>query len=152
MKNKNVRIYLCLGLFALLFGAASEQANAQAKNDVFGYYTIEGKVPAAFSDISEIHLAGSYGAKQKTPMYGLIRLKSKSGKDFHINKPVINGKNISISTDTVDGISYKFNGTFLKFPNNQATEGTVLRGTLQKFKGKSQVASANLKFTYSPGD
>jgi hypothetical protein len=137
---------------ALFLSFAFINARAQTENDIFGYYTIEGRAPAAFADISEIHLAGDYGARQKPPVHGLIRLKSKAARDFRVNKPALNGKNISFTTATVGGISYKFSGTFVRFPNNAAQEGTILRGVLQKFRGKTKIAEANVKFTYDAGD
>ena len=134
----------------LFIGLAFTTVKAQTGNDIFGYYTIEGKVPKAFADISEIHLAGDYGAQQTPPVHGMIR--PKKGKDFPLNKPTLNGKNISFTTATVGGFSYKFTGTFIKFPNNEAQEGTVLTGTLQKFKGKTKIAEAKVKFSYEAGD
>ncbi|HEX8734519.1 MAG TPA: hypothetical protein VF721_04300 [Pyrinomonadaceae bacterium] len=142
-------LVLCLAL--LFIGYAATVAKAQTENDIFGYYTIQGKAPVGFTDISEIHLAGDYGAQQKPPVHGLIRLKNKTAKDFAINKPTLNGKNITFTTKAVGGISYQFTGTFVKFPNNEAQEGTVLRGILRKFKGKTKIAEANLKFSYSAG-
>lgn len=141
-------LILCLAL--LFIGFAVTATRAQTKTDIFGYYELQGKIPAAFADISEIHLAGEYGAEQKPPVYGLIRLKKKSAKDFPLNEPVYDGKNISFTTKTVGGISYKFSGTFAQFPNN-APE-TVLRGVLQKFRGKTKIAEAKVKFSYEQGD
>jgi hypothetical protein len=143
-------LVFCLAF--LFIGFASTTAKAQNGNDIFGYYTIDGKVPAAFADISEIHLAGSYGAEQKPPVHGLIRLKKKTAKDFAVNKPTLNGKNISFTTKAVGGISYEFTGTFVKFPNNEQQEGIILRGVLRKFKGKTKIAEANVGFTYEAGD
>src|SRR5215213_5795061 len=82
-------LVLCLAF--LFIGFAATMAKAQTGNDIFGYYTIDGRVPAAFADISEIHLAGSYGAQQKPPFHGMIRLKKKAAKDFVINKPTLSG-------------------------------------------------------------
>jgi hypothetical protein len=143
-------LVLCLAF--LLIGFASTAARAQTKTDIFGYYELQGKIPAAFADIREIHLAGDYGAQQKPPVHGLIRLKKKSAKDFAINKPTRSGKNISFTTKAVGGISYQFTGTFVKFPNNEQQAGIVLQGVLQKFKGKTKIAEASVKFTYEAGD
>jgi hypothetical protein len=142
-------LVLCLALLFVGF-ASTATAQAQTGNDIFGYYTIDGRAPAAFANIDTIHLAGSFGAEQTPPVHGLIR--PKKGKDFAINKPTLNGKNISFTTATVGGISYKFTGTFVKFPNNEQQAGVILRGVLQKFKGKTKIAEANLRFTYDAGD
>ena len=141
-------LVFCLAF--LFIGFASMPAKAQNGNDVFGYYSIDGKVPAAFAGIDVIHLAGSYGAEQKPPVHGMIR--PKKGKDFPLLKPALRGKNISFTTKAVGGISYKFTGTFVKFPNNEQQEGIILRGVLQKFKGRTKIAEANVKFTYEAGD
>lgn len=142
-------LILCLAL--LFVGLAGQTAKAQTENDIFGYYTIE-KPIAAFADISEIHLAGDYGAQQTPPIHGLIRLKKKSASDFRLNRPILSGKKISFTTKTVGGVSYKFDGAFVKFPNNQQQSGTILRGVLQKFRGKTKIAEASVKFSYEAGD
>ncbi|MDQ3798306.1 MAG: hypothetical protein M3384_02550 [Acidobacteriota bacterium] len=141
-------LIFCLAV--LFIGFASTAAKAQAENDIFGYYTIDGRVPAAFADIFHIHLAGSYGAGLTPPTHGMIR--PKKGKDFPLLKPTVNGKNISFSTRAVGGVSYKFTGTFVRFPNNETVTGVVLRGVLQKFKGKTKIAEARVGFTYEAGD
>ena len=124
------------------------------KADIFGYYFIE-KPTKDFADISEIHLAGDYGAQQKPPFYGLIRLKKKAAKDFPLLKPDLSGKNISFTTKEVGGISYQFSGSFTKledFPTTRPEGEILLKGKLTKFKGKTQLAEADVKFSYSAGD
>ncbi len=138
-----------------LFCAFAVTAFAQsATTDIFGYYFIE-KAPKAFADISEIHLAGSYGAEQKPPMYGLIRMKAKKAKDFQLLKPTLDGKNLTFATKTVGGFNYTFSGTFTRlgdFPNEQPEGEILLKGTLIKLKGKMIIAKANVSFSYSAGD
>ncbi|HEY0049694.1 MAG TPA: hypothetical protein VGB68_10435 [Pyrinomonadaceae bacterium] len=141
-------LVFCLAFLFTGFGAAA--AKAQTGNDIFGYYGIDGKVPAAFADIDVIHLAGSYGARQKPPVHGMIR--PKKGGDFPLLKPALSGKNISFTTRAVGGISYIFTGTFVKFPDNEQQEGVILRGVLQKFKGRTKIAEASVGFTYDAGD
>lgn len=141
-------------LFALiLFFGGLVNVSAQTNADIFGYYFIE-KAPRAFADISEIHLAGNYGAEQKPPFHGLIRLKSKAAKDFHLNKPMLEGKNLTFTTKAVNGISYHFTGVFAKldnFPENPP-QGMILQGKLTKLKGKTKLSVADVKFRYEPGD
>lgn len=126
--------------------------------DTFGYYTIV-RPPKAFADISEIHLAGDYGAQQNPPFYGLIRFKKKSAKDNRLLKPALKGRNISFTTRTVGGVYYKFSGTFTKLfdkilenAGGPSLQGTALTGTLIKYKGKKKIAGAYLRFTYFAGD
>lgn len=136
--------------FLFIGFASATAARAQSENDIFGYYTIDGRVPAAFADIFHIHLAGSYGAEQKPPVHGMIR--PKKGKDFPLLKPTLNGKKISFTTREVGGVSYKFTGAFVRFPNNETQTGVVLRGVLQKFRGRTKIAEARVGFTYEAGD
>jgi hypothetical protein len=127
---------------------------AQSKTDTFGYYTIE-KSTKDFSDISEIHLAGEYGANEKPPMYGLIRMKARKAKDYVLNKPVSDGKKITFTTRAVNGISYSFSGTFVRlgnFPEERPEGEVLLKGTLTKMKGKTKLASGTFSFSYSAGD
>jgi len=153
--EKKMKIYR-FALFIMILGLFSVPTFAQDtenNTDFFGYYFIE-KAPKGFSDISEIHLAGDYGESQTPPFYGLIRMKKKAAKDFQLNKPTINGKNISFTTKAVAGVSYQFSGTFTKldnFPTNPP-DGVVLKGTLTKMKGKTKLAASKVNFTYSPGD
>lgn len=145
-KHKILFLLVILGLLAVPTFAQ--------KTDIFGYYTIV-KATKAFADISVIHLGGDYGEQQNPPFYGLIRLESKSAKDFQLNESVMNGKNITFSTESVGNISYKFVGAFTKlgdFPILQPNGEVILKGTLSKYRGKKRIASANVKFSYEAGD
>ena len=143
--------------FLLLFlsvPALTTFAQKNNKVDVFGYYTIKNPTKT-FADISEIHLSGNYGAQEKPPIYGLIRLKKKSAKDFQLLKPTLNGKNLTFTTKAVGGISYQFDGTFTKlgnFPETRPEGEILLKGRLTKYKGKTKIVEANVSFSYSAGD
>lgn len=139
---------------AFVFAFALSAFGQTETTDIFGYYSIE-KPTKDFANISEIHLSGNYGAEQKPPAYGLIRLKAKNAKDFQIQKPALDGKNLTFSTNEVSGISYKFEGEFSKlgnFPELQPNGEILLTGTLTKYRGKTKIASANVKLLYSTGD
>lgn len=149
-----MKLFKTTSLFFLFCAFALTAFAQSATTDIFGYYTIE-KAPKAFADISEIHLAGSYGAEQKPPMYGLIRMKAKKAKDFQLLKPTLDGKNLSFSTKVVGGFNYTFSGTFTKlgdFPSERPEGEVLLKGTLIKLKGKTIIAKANVSFSYSAGD
>jgi hypothetical protein len=137
--------------FSALCSVAFAQSNPK---DTFGYYSIA-NAPKAFANISEVHLAGNYGAEQKPPFYGLIRFKAKKSKDFILLKPKMNGKRIIFETEVTNGFKYTFDGTFSRlgdFPVENLSGQILLTGTLAKFKGKTKVARAKIKFTYEPGD
>lgn len=144
--------FFCL---AILLGVFTFPLLAQDSTvDFFGYYTIE-KAAKGFTDISEIHLAGNYGAEQKPPFHGLIRLKSKKAKDFHLLKPTLDGKNLTFTTKSVSGISYTFSGAFTRlgnFPSERPEAEVLLTGTLTKLKGKTKLTSAKVSFIYTAGD
>jgi len=148
---KTYKILFLLTLLSLFVLPTLAQKN---KVDVFGYYTIE-KPTKDFADISEVHLSGNYGAQEKPPVYGLIRLKKKSAKDFQILKPTLNGKNLTFITREVGGIYYQFEGAFTKlgdFPTLRPEGEILLKGKLTKYRGKTKIAEANVSFLYSAGD
>jgi hypothetical protein len=139
---------------AILFCALTLPAFAQETIDVFGYYSIV-KPTKAFADISEIHLAGNYGEGQNPPFYGLIRMKSKKAKDYVLMQPSLSGKDLTFSTKTVGGVSYKFAGKFSKlgdFPALRPDGEVLLSGTLTKYRGRKKIASANVRLSYFAGD
>lgn len=144
-------------LFLFLLLSASAITTFGQKNqtiDIFGYYTIE-KPTKDFADISEVHLSGNYGAQEKPPVYGLIRLKKKTAKDFQILKPTLNEKNLTFATKAVGGISYQFEGAFTKLgdlPTLRPEGEAILKGKLTKYRGKTKIAEANVSLTYSAGD
>lgn len=148
-------IFVLLFLLVCVSFASAQRAK---KLDTFGYYFIQNP-SKNFSDISEIHLSGDYGSKQKPPVFGLIRLKNKKARDFYLNKPFQKGKFISFSTKSVDGVSYQFRGNFTKLYDRvietrpgTTPNGIVLRGSLIKLKGKKKIAIQQVGFTYFAGD
>lgn len=148
-----MRKFSLLFLF-LLMSALTTFTQKNNKVDIFGYYTIE-KPMKDFVDISEIHLVGDYGEQLKPPVYGLIGMKKKGAKAFQLLKPTLNGKNLTFTTKTVGGISYQFDGAFTKlgnFPALQPNGEILLKGKLIKYKGKTKIAEADVKFSYFAGD
>src|SRR5437763_1801585 len=95
--------------FVVLIGGFAVTASAQAKVDIFGYYTPVSATDA-FSNIAQIHLAGNYGEQQTPKFYGLIRMRNNSSSDFNLLKPVRTGKKLTFTTKTVGGIYYTFVG------------------------------------------
>jgi len=125
---------------------------------VFGYFFIKGRAVKAFTDIDHLNLAGSgeYGAQANPPFYGQIRLKDKNKTDYKLLKPTQNGKNFSFTTETVNGVSYEFNGVlsrtdFSRDPQPSAGE-TVLTGTLKKKSGGKLAAQSKVSFRWELGD
>jgi hypothetical protein len=140
--------------FVMLSFAFALPAFSQKKVDIFGYYTPV-SAAEAFADISEIHLAGNYGAQQTPKMYGLIRLRTQDSKDFELMRPVLAGKKLSFTTKSVAGVHYMFAGTFTKlgdFPTSRPEGQTLLKGSLTKYRGRTKLATGTFNFTYSAGD
>ncbi len=143
-----------LMIFAVVVALILALPAFSQKVDIFGYYTIE-KAPKAFANISEIHLAGNYGAEQKPPVYGLIRFKKSGPKDNRLLKPRLVGKNLSFKTNSRNGLRYEFSGMFTRlenFPETKPEGQVILKGRLTKYRGKRKVASAYLRFSYTAGD
>jgi len=124
--------------------------------DIYGYFFIQGKAPVGFADIDHINLGGSgeYGAGAKPPYYGQIRLKNKAQTDYKLLKPTFNGKNFSFKTKSVNGVSYEFNGTFIRldFIEKELQDTPVLSGTLKKIKAGKAIAQGKVNFTWELGD
>ena len=145
------RLLIALILFVF---AVTLPSFAQSNVDIGGYYFIENP-PKAFADISEILLAGNYGASEEPPFYGLIRLKKKSAKDFALLKPTLASKKLMFKTRSVGGVYYEFSGRFTRlddFPSTQPEGEILLKGKLTKYRGKHRIAVSNLSFSYSAGD
>ena len=149
-------VILSFTVLLALFVFTPANAKAQAKNgkDIFGYFSIAGTVPKEFRDIDTIHLAGDYGAKEKPPFYGMIRLKTRRAADYPLLKPTGTGKNISFTTKAVRGVSYQFTGAFTRLDVENvdvASNAVVLKGKLTKLKNGKEIAQSNVGFTYFPG-
>ena len=152
---KTFSIYLSAIAFVFLPVNATVFAQ-QNKDDVFGYFFMTGRVPAAFKDIDHLSLDGDYGRSQKPPTYGRIRLKNKARTDYNLLRPTISGRNLSFKTKAVRGTSYEFAGIltgtdFGKDPK-PAPEEIVLRGMLKKMRGGKAVAENRVRFRWEPGD
>jgi hypothetical protein len=69
--------------------------------------------------------------------------------------PKLNGKNLTFSTTSVNGVSYRFTGNFEKLDNFSAnppsTDEVILRGKLTKLLDGNMVIEADVSFTYSAG-
>lgn len=149
-------ILVSIAILSLIFICASTASAQEARNgkDIFGYFYLAGSIPKDFRNISEVNLAGDYGAKQKPPFYGLIRLKRREAADFKLLRPTGTGKSISFTTKTVGGFSYRFAGKFTRLDIEEkevSINKVVLTGKLTKLRGGKEVAQSNVRFTYLPG-
>lgn len=151
-----------LSLIAALLCSASQQiihATPQASDDVdvFGYYSLVGNIPKAFSSIDVLLLSTIDDNAKKAPLNGFIRPKGKGGKgwDYYLVNPTLKGDELSFTTKTVRGVSYEFKGKFTKlgnFPETRPEGEVLLKGHLIKFQAGAKVAEADVSFSYSAGD
>lgn len=151
-------LWLLCAAIALPCGAA---AALRQKVDVFGYYSIDGRVPAAFAGIDHLHLSTIRIGKGKVvnaPLWGLIRLKARGRAkpaDLQLVKPTLQGKQLRFTTTAPGGTSYRFNGAFTKlgdFPSNPPNGEVVLKGRLEKLRAGKVIAASDVGFSYFGGD
>jgi hypothetical protein len=78
-----------------------------------------------------------------------------NGTHLRFISATVQRKKLVFRTATVRGVSFSFDGRFLRGgvfgTMSVGDRRTVAEGTLQKFKAGQQVAEANLKFTYFGG-
>lgn len=145
-------------LFLVIAMSASGASNAivrGAKVDVFGYYFPQGKLPAAFAEIDHLHLSTIDANAKPAPLNGFIRPKRRAAKDYNLVSPKLEGKNLTFTTRAIGGVSYSFDGAFVKlgdFPTDRPEGEVILKGHLIKMKNGNKVAEADVSFTYTGGD
>lgn len=132
------------------------EEKTDTNNDVTGAYFPSTALPADFSEIEHLSLANIDDQGKPAPLNGFIRPKRQSAKDYKLVNPKLDGKNLTFSTVSVDGVSYSFTGAFEKldnFPENPPPDDeVVLKGTLTKMRDGKAVAETKVNFTYSAGD
>jgi len=134
---------------------SSEKTSTAAKGDVTGAYFVKGSLPADFSEIEHLSLATIDENGNAAPLNGFIRPKRRSAEDYKLVNPKLDGKNLSFTTAAVGGVSYSFNGTFVKLDDFSANppdpDEVILRGKLTKMVDGNVVKEADVEFTYSTG-
>jgi hypothetical protein len=164
---RNLGLLLFFGLLLLLPYRITLSGDMQGKRktgspqssfDPFGIYSVIGSKSDAFDDFYNFQID-----LLKKPVKGrplVMAGHAQFGKDGRIYAELINlkltlaGTTLSFATEEVEGISYVFEGQFLRKDNfSKLRRGTpVLEGILlKKVKGK-EVAKENLKFMYITPD
>ena len=146
--------FLIAALLSLTILPTLAGTNAQ-KVDVFGYYFPQGKLPAAFAEISHLHLSTIDENANPAPLNGFIRPKRKAAKDYKLVSPKLEGKQLTFTTQAIGGVSYSFDGAFTKlgdFPTDRPEGEVILKGRLTKMLNGKKVAETNVSFTYTGGD
>ena len=143
-------------------GAGPAVPKPAPKVDLFGYYYFhEDEAPKGFQDIDHLHLSTIEMKGEEmveVPLHGWLRLKEEEdapAEDFPLIAPTLKDRAFSFTTKTVDGISYRFAGRFVKlgnFPEERPEDEIVLKGHLTKLQGGKPVAQAEVGFRYTGGD
>ena len=135
--------------------AATEAA--AGPTDPFGYYLLDPAKPRPdwAESIDHLHLStiDMKGDQMVTvPLWGFIR--PRSGDDFKLVQPQLQGDHLTFTTQEVQGISYDFDGRFLASGNFPETppEGVVLKGRLRQRKGGQMTGEMETDFLYTAGD
>ena len=132
-----------------------KKAGADSQSDVTGAYFPSGTLPPDFSEIEQLSLATIDDQGNPAPLNGFIRPKRRSAQDYKLVNPQLNGKNLTFTTTTVNGVSYSFTGAFQKlgdFPSNPpSSDELILRGKLTKLLNGNTVTEGDVNFTYSAG-
>jgi hypothetical protein len=131
------------------------KTSTSAQGDVTGAYFVKGTLPNDFSEIDHLSLATIDDQGNPAPLNGFIRPKRRSAKDYRLENPKLDGRNLTFSTTTVDKVSYSFTGTFEKLDDFSANpppvDEVILRGKLTKMLDGKKVSEADVNFTYSAG-
>lgn len=127
----------------------------EAGNDVTGAYFAMTKLPADFSELDHLGLATIDENAAPAPLNGFLRPKAQRAADYALVKPALDGKRLTFTTASVDGVQYAFDGAFQvvgNFPANPPGYDTVvLAGTLTKMRDGKSVASTPVNFRYEAG-
>jgi hypothetical protein len=147
--------FLLLLLLAPSVSAATSAG--EGPSDPFGYYFLDSDkpLPAWAKALDHLHLStfDMKGDQMVTvPLYGLIR--PKSGDDYRLVNPKQEGARLTFTTQEVKGVSFDFDGRFLKGGNFPETppEGVVLKGKLRRLQGGQVEGEMNAEFLYTAGD
>jgi hypothetical protein len=134
---------------------SGDKTNTNTQGDVTGAYFAKGSLPSDFSEIEHLSLATIDEQGNPSPLNGFIRPKRRSAQDYKLVNPRLNGKNLTFTTTTVNGISYSFTGTFEKLDNFSAnpppSDEVILKGKLTKLLDGNMVIETDVNFTYSAG-
>ena len=132
-----------------------EAAEDEDEGDVTGAYFPAGPLPAEFSNIEHLSLATIDAQGKSAPLNGFIRQKERSAKDYKLVDPKLEGKVLTFTTNTVGGISFRFQGAFERLDdfskNAPASDEVILKGTLTKLEDGEEAALTRVGFTYSAG-
>jgi len=123
--------------------------------DIGGSYFPVGTLTSDFSEIELLHIAYLDDVGDAAPLNGFLRPRRQQAKDYKISNPKLEGNNLTFTTASVNGISYKFTGKFVTMDNFAENpppfDRVILKGALEKSQDGTVVAETDISFTYSAG-
>lgn len=124
--------------------------------DISGAYFPVGTLQSDFSEIEHLYIGFLDDNGNAAPLNGFLRPKRRQAKDYKILNPKLDGNDLTFTTESVNGVSYKFKGKFVTMDNfaenPPPTDRVILKGELQKFQdGGAPIAGTDVSFTYSAG-
>lgn len=123
----------------------------RASGEIFefeGYYVISGTALRGFENLESVPIYIGGNTKSAN---GYI--ETKAGRTFKFTAISVSREKITFTTQAIRGTSYKFEGTFLTDkPTKVPADEVVLEGTLVKLQTGKQIASADIRLNYFPGD
>lgn len=152
------RPYLFL-LSLLILGCGGDPAPQPqiGPTDPFGYYFLDAEKPqpAWTGNIDHLHLSTIDMKRDEmvtVPLYGFIR--PKSGDDYRLVDPVIDGSHLTFTTQEAGGVSFDFDGHFLASGNfpEAPPQGIVLKGRLRQKQDGQVSGEMDAEFLYTQGD
>lgn len=153
------RLWRAAALLLLLLAPSASAAPSpgEGPGDPFGYYFLDSEkpLPAWARALHHLHLS-TFDMKGdqmiEVPLYGFIR--PRSGDDYRLVSPKQEGAHLTFTTQKVKGVSFDFDGRFLKTGNfpEAPPEGIVLQGKLRRLQEGRVTGEMTASFLYSAGD
>lgn len=131
-----------------------QATNASPFEELTGAYFAKGALPRTFAEIDHLFLGAIDDSGNPAPLNGFIRPKKQAAKDYELIDIMIDGKDLSFATKSVKGVSYFFNGAFVrmnfgaKMPNSSEV---VLKGTLSRLVDGEAADETEVSFTFTVG-
>jgi hypothetical protein len=169
---------LCIRLFIILLAAATTNVFALTTNPYYaaclmtlegrsgsqldpsgGAFVINGKAPKGFEGFESLSIETTKSKQNRDGSLSAVPIKPqgevdfKGGRRYKAKSIYLNDDQLSLETQAIRGISYKFTGSFLKKEAFYATEPTepVLKGQMMKLVNGKKVSEAPMTFYFETG-
>ena len=148
-------LIILVGLVPMAAPTPASSTIPQCRFDPDGYFYIKGGPPKGFAEFGYIQL--QTGNSGQPPTVG-SHLSAGNGKSYRFagfrTHSSGGGITFDFTTETIDGVNYKFSGKFdsicVLAETERDPEKVVALGTLMKFEKGKQKEAADVELTYSP--